>query len=58
MIGIIFQFESEFDVPVWIERVASQSNPADILSREAVVEFERAEKAEVEAGKMWSLLTK
>ena len=56
MIGIIFQFESEFDVPAWIERVPSQSNPADILSREAVVEFERAEKAEV--GKMWSLLTK
>ena len=58
MIDIIFQVESDFDVPVWIERVPSQSNPADILSRETVVEFERAEKAEVEAGEMWSLLTK
>ena len=36
----------------------SQSNPADILSRETVVEFEGAEKAEVDAGEMWSLLTK
>ena len=58
MTGIIFQFESEFDVPVWIERVPSQSNPADILSRETVVEFEGAEKAEVDTGEMWSLLTK
>ena len=58
MIDIIFQVESGFDVPVWIERVPSQSNPADILSRETVVEFEGAEKAEVDAGEMWSLLTK
>ena len=58
MIDIIFQLESEFDVPVWIERVPSQSNPADILSRETVVELEGAEKAEVDTGEMWSLLTK
>ena len=58
MIDIIFQVESGFDVPVWIERVPSQSNPADILSMETVVEFEGAEKAEVDAGEMWSLLTK
>ena len=58
MIDIIFQVESDFDVPVWIERVPNQSNPADILSRETVMEFEGAEKAEVDAGEMWSLLTK
>ena len=40
------------------ERVPSQSNPTDILSRETVVEFEGAENAEVEAGEMWSFLTK
>ena len=44
MIDIIFQVESGFDVPVWIETVPSQSNPGDILSRETAVEFEGAEK--------------
>ena len=58
MISIIFQVESDFDVPVWIERVPSQSNPSDILSRETVVEFGGAERAEVDPWEMWSLLTK
>ena len=57
MINIIFQVESDFDLPVWIERVPSQSNPSDILSRETVVEFEGAEEAEVDLWEMWSLLT-
>ena len=57
MIDIIFQVEGDFDVPVWIERVPSQSNPFDILSRETVVKFEGAEKAEVDPWEMWSLLT-
>ena len=58
MISIIFQVESDLDVPVWIERVLSQSNPSDILSRETVADFEGAEKAEVDPWEMWSLLTK
>ena len=57
MISVIFQVESDFDVPVWVERVATQSNPSDILSRETVVEFGGAEKAEVDPWEMWSLLT-
>ena len=57
MINIIFQVEGNFDVPVWIERGPSQSNPSDILSRETVVEFEGAEKAAVDPWEMWSLLT-
>ena len=56
MISVIFQVESDFDVPVWIERVPSQSNPSDTLSRETV-EFGGAEKAEVDPWEMWSLLT-
>ena len=40
MINIIFQLEEEFDVPLWIERVPSQSNPSDLLSRETVAECE------------------
>ena len=39
MINIIFQVEGDFDIPVWIERVPSQSNPSDILSRETVMEL-------------------
>ena len=42
MINVIFQVEGDFDAPVWIERVPSQSNRSDILSRETVVEFEVA----------------
>ena len=55
MVNIIFQL-GDFDIPVWIERVPSQRNPSDILSRETVLEFEGAEKAEVGPWEMWSLL--
>ena len=56
MINIIFQVEEELDVPVWIERVPSQSNPSDILSRETVEKFGKAEKVQVDPWEMWSLL--
>ena len=32
MINVLFQVKEEFDVPVWIERVPSQSNPSDSLT--------------------------
>ena len=54
---LIFQVESDFDVPVWIERVLSQSNPSDILSREKVAEFKGAKKTEVDPKEMRSLPT-
>ena len=57
LISLIFQVESDFDVPAWIERVPSQSNPSDILSRETVAEFKGAKKTEVNPREMWSLLT-
>ena len=57
LISLIFQVEIDFDVPVWIERVPSQSNPSDILSRETVAEFKGAKKTEVDPMEMWSLLT-
>ena len=56
MIDIIFQVEEEFDLPVWIERVPSHGNPADILSREVVTKFGEAEKVEVDPWEMWCLL--
>ena len=58
MVGAIFQVESDFDVPAWIERAPSHSNPSDILSREVVAEFRGAERAEVDPAEMWSSLTK
>ena len=53
MIHIIFpvEDEEEFNIPVWIGRVPSQSNPSDILSRETAL------KAKVDPREMWSLLT-
>ena len=58
MINIILQVEEEFNLPVWIERVPSQSNPADILSRETILEFKGAERFSVDPREMWSSLTK
>lgn len=40
VINVIFQVEEKFDVPLSKERVPSQSNPSDVLSRETVSEFE------------------
>ena len=45
LISLIFQVESDFDVPAWIERVPSQA------------EFKGAKKTEVDPREMWSLLT-
>ena len=47
MISVIFKVEEEFDIPLWIERVPSQSNPSDVLSREVVSNFEGAERVRV-----------
>ena len=46
MINIIFQLEEEFDVPLWIERVPSQSNPSDLLSRETVDTLRRSREGQ------------
>ena len=57
IVNAIFQVESDFDVPLWIERVPSQSNPSDILSREVVTEFRGAERTEVDPAERWRSLT-
>ena len=44
MISVIFRVEEEFDIPLWIERVPSHSNPSDVLSREVVSNFEGVER--------------
>ena len=58
LINLIFQTEKKFDLPVWIERVPSQSNPSDILSWEEVTKFEEAQKVELDLRKLWKLTTK
>lgn len=47
MINVIFKVEEEFHVLLWIEKVPSQSNPSDVLSKETVSEFEGAERVRV-----------
>ena len=51
MISVIFQVEGDFNVPVWIERVPSQSNPSDILSREQLLSLEELRKRKWTRGK-------
>ena len=54
LLNSIFEIESLFSLPVWIERVPSQSNPADILSREIVTKLGSATKVEVDPWEMWN----
>ena len=58
MVDLIFKVEESFGVPVWIERVPSQSNPADVLSRETLTEFEGATRVRVCPSEIWSSLAK
>ena len=58
MINVIFEVEEGFDIPLWIERVPSQSNPSDVLSREVVAVFEGAERVRVNPREIWKSLVK
>ena len=58
MINVIFKVEEDFDIPLWIERVPSQSNPSDVLSREVVTVFEGAERVRVNPREIWKSLDK
>ena len=55
LLNSIFEIESLFSLPVWIERVPSQSNPADILSREVVTNLGSATKVEVDPWEVWNM---
>ena len=58
MINVIFKVEEDFDIPLWIERVPSQSNPSDVLSREVVTVFAGAERVRVNPREIWKSLDK
>ena len=55
LLNCIFEIESLFNLPVWIARIPSQSNPADILSREVVTNLGSATKVEVDPWEMWNM---
>ncbi len=52
----IFDIGAEFDLPIWIERAPSQSNPADVLSREVFTAVGNAKKVDVDPWEMWCLV--
>ena len=58
MVDVIFQVEETSDVPLWIERVPSQSNLADLLlPREVVTSFGEAKRVKsTESGEVLFLL--
>ena len=58
MISVIFEVEEGFDIPLWIERVPTQSSPSDVLSREVVSVFEGAERVRVNSREIWKSLVK
>ena len=53
IIRFICTSEESLDMMSWIERVPSQSNPADILSREVVQTFLDRSRTKVEVAAMW-----
>ena len=55
---VIFDIESRIEILVWIERVPSQSNPADIRSMELVIVLGDAKRAEVDPWETWGLVAK
>ena len=57
LMEVIFDIEARFEVSVWIERVPSQSNPADVVSRETVTTLGDAKRVKVDPSEMWSLVT-
>ena len=55
LLNTIFGIEALFGLPAWIERVPSQSNPADVLSREVVTSFGSAARVKVDPWEMWNM---
>ena len=56
LIDVIFDIEAGFDFPIWIERVHSRSNPADVSSREVVTALGSAKRMEVDPWELWCLV--
>ena len=56
ILDVLFLIEDRFAVPVWIERVGSQSNPADVLSREVVTTRGTARHDSVDVRELWCLV--
>ena len=50
----LFKHEEEHDLQIWLERVASQSNPADQLSREVTLRHLNLERIRVDLNQVWT----
>ena len=49
----IFQVEESSMCQIWLERVPSQSNPADLMSREKVMRWMNVERQPVDYHSLW-----
>eukprot|EP00435_Cladocopium_sp_Y103_P073679 s288_g44.t1 len=49
-----FEIEEELQMQVWLERVPSQSNPADRLSREEVSSYQGVERSKCDIHALWN----
>ena len=49
----IFQVEAKCLCQVWLERVPSQSNPADVMSREVVTAWMSADRFRLDCKSLW-----
>ena len=49
----IFQVEESSMCQVWLERVPSHSNPADLMSREKVIKWKGIERQQVDVNSLW-----
>jgi ribonuclease HI len=54
LLNRIFVLEEKYSCQVWLERVRSQSNPADALSRSQVAHFLGLPRTRVDTGKVWN----
>ena len=54
LLACIFQVEEECLCQIWLERVPSQSNPSDLLSREKVTQWMGLECSQVGVRQLWS----
>ena len=53
LLRIIFQVEESCLCHVWLERVPSQSSPANVLSREVVTTWMNAERRRSDCRSLW-----
>ena len=54
LLARIFFLEETHTCPLWLERVPSQSNPSDVLSRSQVAAWKGLTREQIDFGTIWS----